>query len=106
VIWDSAFPYELIGAFDNFEFFRKMNLVTLAWFQRTPTTKAMLERFGVKNLFVDLVDNPKLHLICTEWEANAYKVFMIQKFNRQIELVPDYSSTFFTDYLVRSGKKP
>jgi hypothetical protein len=104
VIWDSAFPYEAMGAFDKFDVFKKINLVTLVWFQRTPTTKAMLERFGVKNLFRDFVDNPKLYLICTPWEVNAYKVYMIQKFQMNTSLEPVFSSPYFTAYRVHSVK--
>jgi hypothetical protein len=66
----------------------------------------MLGRFGVKNLFEDMVDNPKIYLICTPWEVNAYKTYMIQKHDRMIDLVPAFSSPYFTAYQARSVKNP
>jgi hypothetical protein len=59
----SAFPFETIPAFDDFEMFRHLNLVQMAWFQRSPTTEDLLKRFGVTCLFRDMVDNPDLFLV-------------------------------------------
>ena len=106
VIWDSAFPYERLNAFGDFRFFKKMDLATLAWYQRTPTTKAMLVKHGVPNLFLDMVDNPQVTMICTPWEANVYGVYLREKYGLQARLVPTYQSTYFTAYQARSMKAP
>ena len=106
VIWDSAFPYERQNAFEDFRFFKKMDWVTLAWYQRTPTTKAMLEKHGVPNLFRDMVDNPQVTMICTPWEADVYGVYLRDKYGIQASLVPTFQSPFFTAYQARSEKAP
>ena len=104
VIWDSSFPYEMINPFGDFRFFRKMDLVTLAWYQRNPTTKAMLERHGVPDLFRDMVDNPRVTMICTPWEAEVYGVYLREKYGIQARLAPTFQSRFFTAYQARSVK--
>ncbi len=102
VIWDSAFPYELMGAFDDYECFRHFNVAVLTWFQRSPTTRAMLNRFGVNHLFRDLVDNPKVFLICSPWELNAYRTCMMEKYQMPIDPEPAVSGNFFTAYRIHS----
>jgi hypothetical protein len=105
VVWGSAFPFRLFSAFGEFSVFKNMNMVSLAWYQRTPVTRAMLERFGVKDLFPDLVDNPHLFLVCNPWQANAYKVYMIEKHNKMVHLSQAFSSAFFNVFQVR-GESP
>lgn len=99
-LWGSNFPYEFFGAFDDFEAYRSFNIIPLTWFQRSPTTRAMLDRFGVKDLFEDMVDNPNLFLVCTAEETNTYNIHMMEKYNIKTRLEAAFSCPFFTAYQV------
>ncbi len=103
-LWDSAFPYEIIGTFDNYDMFQHFNIITLAWFQRSPTTQAMMNRFGVKDLFHDLVDNPHLLLVCTPYEMEMYKTHMREKYNMEVGFEKTFESPFFSAYKILSVK--
>lgn len=103
-VWYYSFPFELNAAFDDFETYRHFNMVPLAWFQRSPTTHAMLERFGVKDLFRDMVDNPNLFMICSKDEGESYKTHMKEKYDLDTRLEVVYTCPFFTAYRVLSIK--
>jgi hypothetical protein len=104
VVWQSSFPYEILGAFDSFELFRGFNIVQLAWFQRFPVTQAMLDRFGVKNLLRDMMDNPRLFLICTPRENNYYQIYMREKYSLETTFETVFSTPFFKIEKIRSIK--
>jgi MFS family permease len=103
-VWFWGFPMELQGAFDDFEMYRHFNMVPLTWFQRTPTTRAQMDRFGVKDLFRDMVDNPNILMICNEDDLGFYKIHMREKYG--METVPEavYQCPFFSVYRVHHAK--
>jgi hypothetical protein len=104
VIWDSAFPFELMGAFDDFELFRHFHVVMLAGHQRSPQAHSMMTHFGVKNLFRDLVDNPDLFLICSRYEMDLYKAHMREKHQMETDFEAVFTSPFFAAYRIHSVK--
>lgn len=95
VVWGSAFPYIEIGAFDNDEFLKKFHVVSVDWFQRTPTTRDTMDRFGLKDLFKDLINNPKAFLICTPDQWYLYQVYMKEKYNEDVKFKFYYRSDQF-----------
>lgn len=95
VLSESAFPFEFNAAFDDFEMFRHFNVVALTWFQRSPTTRTMMNRFGVKDLFKDMVDNPNILIICLDSEVEYYKTHMREKYGLETVFEPVYQCTFF-----------
>ncbi len=105
VVWDSAFPYKLFNAFGDFSFFEHFHILPLTWFQRTPHARVMMERFGVKNLFRDLVDNPKLFLICWPYDVKFYTTYMMEKYGMKTEVEPILTNPFFQVSRVRSAGK-
>lgn len=104
VLWDSAFPYECVDAFGDYGLFRHFNIVALTWFQRSPTTAAMLARFGVKDLLRDLVDNPNLLLVCTQPEMDAYQIHMWEKYQMKTQAQVVYMSPLFAVCRILSEK--
>jgi len=102
-LWGSNFPYEFFNAFDDFEAYRHFNIIALTWFQRTPTTRAMLDRFGIKDLFRNMVDNPNLFLICTPSETDGYRIHMREKFNLDTQLESVFNCPFFSVYRVHKA---
>jgi len=95
VIWEMAFPYNLIWPFDDYEMFRGWNIVSLTWLQRFPVTQRMLDRFGVKDLFRDMVDNPNILLICEISRAELYQTYLYEKYGLKTDLTATYVSNFF-----------
>ncbi len=102
VTWGSAFPFVKIGAFDDDEFLRHFHIISLDWFQRSPTTTAMMDHYGLKNVFNDLVDNPKAFLICDPHEWDLYRIYMKEKYNRIVNCKIDYQSGQFTVLSIHS----
>jgi hypothetical protein len=94
VVWEMLLPYNLIRPFDDYEVFRGWNIVSLTWLQRFPVTARMLERFGVKKLFRDMVDNPNIYLICNKAQGNLYQNYMLEKYGMKTELKAVYVSDY------------
>jgi hypothetical protein len=103
VTWGSAFPFIKIGAFDNDEFLRHFHVISLDWFQRSPTTQTMMDHYGLKNIFKDMVDNPKAYLICFPDQWNLYRIYMKEKYNRDINCKIYYQSDQFTVLSIHSS---
>ncbi len=104
VYWESALPIELNPAFGDFEMFRPMNIVPLTWFQRSPTTRTLLNRFGVKDLFKDMVDNPNILMICTDSEVDLYKTRMIEKYGMETDFEQVYQSPLFQVFRIHKAQ--
>ncbi len=102
VTWGGAFPYIKIGAFDDDEFLRHFHTIALDWFQRTPINSAMMSHYDLKNLFKDLVDNPKAFLIADSDELNLYRIYMKEKYNQEINFKVYLSSGPFTALSIHS----
>jgi hypothetical protein len=94
VIWDSSFPYESTNAFDSFEKFRNFNIFPLAVFQNSPQCQTTLARFQVHEVFKDLVDNPKIFLVCHNPETLYYGQYMLEKYR-----IPTYPEKTFSNGL-------
>ncbi len=105
VTWGGSFPYAKNGAFDGDGFLKHFHAVSLDWFQRSPTTQDMMIQYGLRNVFKDLVDNPKAFLICDPEELNLYRSYMNEKFGEKVLFQPYFNSAQFTVYRVLSVKK-
>lgn len=102
-LWEMSFPYTLLRPFNDYEVFRGWNTVSLTWLQRFPVTRRMLERFGVKDLFRDMVDNPRLLLVCNDTQALLYRTYLFEHGGLMTHLSPVYTSREFNVYEVKSG---
>ena len=105
-IWDSSYPFELMGAFNDYEFFRHCHFIWFAAFGRSPFAADWMDRFGVKNFFRDMVDNPNLFLISWPYYMNLYQAHMLEKYQLATELETVFTSSFFNVYRVHSAKLP
>ena len=108
VVWGSALRYEYINAFDDFEEFRTFHIYPLAVFQRSPHGAAMLERFGIKkNLFLEMVDNPRIFLVCDSGQGLHYEKYMREKFRMTIQPRAYFAGNFAAYRITRPKvKKP
>jgi len=102
VTWDSAFPFIKIGALDDDAFLRHFHVIALDWFQRSPITQAMMDRYGLKNILKDMVDNPKVFLICIPSQWNLYQIYMREKYNKTINYKIYFQSNQFTVLSIHS----
>jgi hypothetical protein len=100
VVWASGFPYEAFNAFDDFGLFKKIHLFELAVYQRSPNAQKMLDHFGIKDLFREMVDNPKVSLICTPQECGYYQQYMREKYSLETVMVETYECPFFRVFRV------
>ena len=100
---ESAFPFEFNAAFDDFEMYRHVNVVPLTWFQRSPTTRAMMDRFGVKDLLKDMADNPKIFIVCSDEEADHYRTHLREKYSLETVFEIVYQCAFFKVYQVHKA---
>lgn len=105
VTWGDAFPYAKNGAFDDDTFLDHFHAISLDWFQRSPITQDMMFHYGLKNVFKDLVDNPKAFLICSSDELYFYNLYMNEKFGIDTRFQPYFTSAQFTVYRVWSVQK-
>jgi hypothetical protein len=104
ITWGSAFPYEKVDAFDV-DFLKHFHTISLAWFQRTPVTEAEMSRFGLKNLSRDLVDNPKVFVICNQKQFDFFYYYMISKYKMKTYGQSVFRSNAFNVYAIRRVKQ-
>jgi hypothetical protein len=104
ITWGSAFPYEKIDAF-NMDFLKHFHVVSLAWFERTPTTQAMLDWFGYKNLFKEMVDSPDVFLICSPYQYSLYYAYMLEKYKLKTYGLAVFKSKLFNVYAIHRVRK-
>ena len=68
VVWGSAFPFENLRVFGGDRVLAGMNLACLNWIQRFESTQRQLARFGIHDVFRDIVDRKDVFLVLiNEW---------------------------------------
>jgi hypothetical protein len=100
----SDFPYEKIGAFDDDEFLQHFHVISLAWFQRSPTSQDMMNRFGLKDFSKDIINNPKIFLICNLYKLKLFGLHMREKYNMVITAECVFHSDQFDVFSIHSSK--
>jgi hypothetical protein len=101
VVWETAFAINLIRPFNDFEVFRGWNIVSLTWLQRFPVTGKMLDKFGVKDLFRDMVDDPRIRLVCDRAQGALIQAHLLERYGIRARLVPVYVSDYMWAFEVR-----
>ena len=105
VVWAGHFPYETINALDDFEFFRNFHLFNLSCFERSPLSQDMLARFGIQNLFRDIVDRPYRFLICHPDHLNYFKKYLEEREGWKVREEEDFPNDFFHIYRIHLLQK-
>jgi len=100
VMW--TFPYEDFNALDDLSAFRRLRLFELAVYQRSPNAQKMLDHFGIKDLFREMVDNPRVLLVCTPEECGYYRQYMREKYGLETVMEETFKCPFFQVFRVRS----
>lgn len=104
VMWD--FPFELFNAFDDPERYRPYRLFVTSYFQRSPLVMETLREFGVKDLFRDMVDNPRIFLNCSREQGVLLHTYLQERYRLDIRAEKEFDGGFFKVYSIHSiGKK-
>jgi hypothetical protein len=74
----------------------------LAVYQRAPNAKKMMDHFGLRDLFLDMIDRPDIFLICTSLEGAMYHRYMMEKHGRKIYPERCFSGAYFRVYRIHS----
>jgi hypothetical protein len=94
IIWDSQFPFERIGAFDNLKRYETFKMLSFAGYQQSPIADQMLSHFGISNPLRDSIDNPHVFFICNTIEGILGLHYLQEKFG----VVPQPFKTFHCPY--------
>jgi hypothetical protein len=106
VIWDSAFPYELIDAFDSYEIFRKFHIFELAVYQRSPDAIPQLKKFGLVNPLVDMIGKSNVFFICKPEELRMYGRYLSEHHPEKVLASTYFDSHFFRAFQMVPLKEP
>lgn len=104
IIWDSAFPYELIDAFDSYETFRPFHIFEFAVYQRSPDAAPQLKRFGLENPLMDLIGKPNVYFICKPEELEMYWRFLSEHHSQKVVVSNYFESRFFKVFQILPRK--
>lgn len=104
VVWN--FPFELIGAFDDFEIFRRFHMDGLNFSQVCPTQLDTLRRFRLEDPFRDAVDRKDVFLVCTTEQGLRYHEYLEENYRLHIYARPVFECGYFKVFSIHSGKEP
>jgi hypothetical protein len=100
VVWD--FPFESLGAFNNFECFRHFHMFASVFSQTCPANLETLRRFGVRDPFRDAVDNPNVFLNCTLEQGLHYRDYLKENYGLEITARRFFACGYFKVFSIRS----
>ena len=98
IVWDSQYPFEYIGAFDDFSQYRNFHMLSFAGYQKAPLTKHMMSHFNLTHPLLDLVDNPSVFLICNSYSGILGLTYLREKFHVDAVALKTFESPSFTVY--------
>ena len=104
IVWDSIFPFENIGAFDDLAPYQTFHMLSFAAYQQSPIGDRMLTHFSVKNPLRDAVDRPDIFLICNPYEGAMALTYLREKFNLQVQPRLAFDSSSFQVYQFFSSR--
>jgi hypothetical protein len=102
IMWE--FPFELINAFDDFECLRPIRMFTTSTMQRCPATRETLEKFKIKNVFRDAVDNPNIFMICNQEEGLHYHKYLEENYHIGVYAQKVFDCGYFRAFSIHSLK--
>jgi len=106
VLWGSRFPYELISPVHPPPALRDLRFFPLGGHQRTPLVEGILREFGVRNLFRDMVDDPRIYLVCDSVLGALYSSYVWEHYGIETTGKKVFDSDFFTVYQIKRRSSP
>ena len=102
IVWD--FPFEWIGAFNDLECFRGFHLYGLNFSQTCPAAREILKPFQVGDPFRDLVDNPRLFLVCSPEKGGPYHDYLKENYGLEMTARREFTCDYFKVFSVHSSQ--
>ena len=102
VIWGQGFSYELILPFDNLDYIRNFQTIGVG-VPPTPTTKQVLEKYGVEDVYMDLIEKDNVFLCLHpshEKRLNMFNTYMIEHYQRPIQFKRVFEFGIFNVYKI------
>ncbi len=104
VVWADGFPFQYVAPFSSLDAFASFHALWLSWSERTPTSKAVLERFGVQNIYWDLATKPNVVFLLSLNQnmrpelryPTRYGKYMVEHYGRVVN--DKGGSRFLTNY--------
>jgi hypothetical protein len=106
IVWDSQYPFESIGALDDFSQYRTFHMLSFAGYQQAPLTKLMMSHFHLVHPLRDLVNNPSVFLICNPYEGVLGLTYLREKFGIDAVAFKTFESTSFKVYQLKTRSIP
>lgn len=110
VVLGGAYPYEYILPFDDTaKFFSSFRVIGLGCTNHTDLPYRALASFGLKQFFIDFVDNPRVFLIASNPDSlNVLKIYLREHYKVDADFVPvkDKPLTSFCLFKVCRRKRP
>ena len=84
IVWGSSMAIDQYPAKLSPKSVPRLNIVFLAWPTFSPYHYEMLERYGLNDLYVDMLDKNDIYLVAQEWRIDLLKKFMRKHYNMEI----------------------
>ncbi len=85
--WDSSLPMQWTSIFDTFAEYQGRDIAGTGWVQRSPYDSALFKRYGIRDLYSDMIDNPRVYLVALPQYIDSLRVYMREHYHREIRVV-------------------
>lgn len=84
-VWGSVIPYEWQNPLTNLPHMENKHILIGAWTTRLFHNKIIERQFELKNLYTDMINNPQLYIVATEYQQQRLNEFMTDHYGTQIQ---------------------
>jgi hypothetical protein len=84
VNWGAVLPTHLISPFDDFRSMRRLPMISLGWWTRSPPCDDLFRRLGISNLYREVYENPNIYLFASATELKFLSQFAWEHYRERI----------------------
>jgi|GEM_PF-5091810 len=107
VIWGAAFPWPWLSPFESPDFLETFNTFCFDDGQQTPSSRRMLERFGITNIFTALPDRRDVLLVIRDRKClDLYATYMREHHGMIVRPQGVFTSEYFEAYTFQREMAP
>jgi hypothetical protein len=86
VNWGGVWPAQFISPFDDFRSMRRLPMISLGWWLRSPPSDDQLRRLGISNLYRELYENPNIYLFASPTQLKFLSQFVQEHYQQRISI--------------------
>ena len=86
VNWGGVLPTQFIPPFDDFRSMRRLPMISLGWWTRSPPSDDLLRRLGMSNLYRELYENPNIYLFASPTQLKFLSQFVQEHYQQRISI--------------------